>query len=504
MNGWHETKQVCTIQQVQLSWEHINWTQIKHEVENLQQKIFRETQIGNFRKVNQLQKLLVRSLFARRLAVRIITEINQGRNTPGINGKLYKTANEKEKLVENLKFKDYIPNPVRTVWIPKPNGDKRKLGIPTIRDRAMQTLCLLAMDPEWEAKFEPHSFGFRPGRSALDTVHHIYSTLMHQKGRRPHPGWVLDADISKCFDNIDHEALLAKIKGSPFQKTIKGWLKVGTVSKIGFERTMKGTPQGGAISPLLANIALDGLERQFGIYTRTGNYKSPAHRSGQDKDVALFRYADDFIILAPSKESLINYILPKVRIFLSKVGLSLNEGKTRILNVSEGFKFLGFTFQRFYRRDGSIRVLLFVPSRERLDRFLTNLKKYIRYYWNKDVKELIKGLNRRIIGFCNYFKWSSAYKAFSYLSHRIWELLWRWACRRHHKRNITWIRQYYWKTVGNSNWIFSHQGVHMREPYTLCAQWWKYPKVRIHTSPYDLTAFNYWKERRERYKRSKP
>ncbi|KKL90008.1 hypothetical protein LCGC14_1908990 [marine sediment metagenome] len=310
MNGWHETKHVCTIQHVQLSWEHINWTQIKHEVENLQQKIFRETQIGNFRTVNQLQKLLVRSFSARRLAVRIITEINQGRNTPGINGKLYKTANEKEKLVESLKFKDYIPNPVRTVWIPKPNGDKRKLGIPTIRDRVMQSLCLLAMDPEWEAKFEPHSFGFRPGRSALDTVHHIYSTLIHQKGRRPHPGWILDADISKCFDNIDHEALLAKIKGSPFQKTIKTWLKVGTVSKIGFERTTKGTPQGGAISPLLANIALDGLERQFGIYTRTGNYKSPAHRSGLDKDVALFRYADDFIILAPSKESLIQLYSP--------------------------------------------------------------------------------------------------------------------------------------------------------------------------------------------------
>ena len=229
MNGWYETKQVCTIQQVQLNWEHINQTQIKHEVENLQQKIFRETQIGNFRNVKQLQKLLVRSLSARRLAVRGITGVNRGRNTPGIDGKLYNTANVKEKLVESLKNKDYTPNHVRTVWIPKPNGDKRKLGIPTIRDRVMQTLCLLAMDPEWEAKFEPHSFGFRPGRSAFDAVHHIFSTLIHQKGRRPHPGWVLDADISKCFDNIDHGTLLEKIKNSPFQKTIKAWLKSGTL-----------------------------------------------------------------------------------------------------------------------------------------------------------------------------------------------------------------------------------------------------------------------------------
>jgi len=223
-----------------------------------------------------------------------------------------------------------------------------------------------------------------------------------------------------------------------------------------------------------------------------------------DKDVAFFRYADDFIVIAPSREVITRYIIPKVKSFLLEIGLNLNEAKTRIVNISEGFRFLGFEFRRFYRRDGSIKEFSHFPSRERLDRFLANLKLYIRSNWNVDVKDLIRGLNRRIRGFCNYYKWSKAYKAFSYLSHRIWEILWQWAKRRHRrKRGRKWIRDRYWKSIGNSKWIFSFEGVHMIEPYSLTAQWWKYPKVRIHTSPYDYNALAYWEKRRNRYKGSK-
>lgn len=492
---------VQTNQRMQLDWNKVNWSQIKHQVEKIQQKIFRETQTGNFREVNNLQRLLVRSLPARLWAVRLITEINSGRSTPGVDGRLYRTARQKINLVECLKFKNYKPKPIKVRWIPKPNGSKRKLGIPTIMDRAMQSLVLLALDPEWEAKFEPHSFGFRPGRSAIDTISHMWKTLVHQKGHRPHPGWVFDADISKCFDNINHDALLIKLNGSPFRKIIRAWLKCGAINRIGFERTKKGTPQGGVISPLLANIALDGLERQFGIYTKTGNYKPPSHRSGFDKDVAFFRYADDFIILAPSREVLVDYIIPKVKSFLLKVDLKLNEAKTRIVNVSEGFNFLGFRFQRYYRRNGSIKEFAYYPCRDRLDRFLAKLKLYVRRNWNVDVKELIKGLNRRIRGFCNYFKWSKAYKAFGYLSHRIWEILWQWAKKRHpRRRGRKWIRNRYWKTVGNSRWIFSFEGIHMVEPYNLTAQWWKWPRVRLHTSPYDPNELEYWKNRRQKHR----
>jgi RNA-directed DNA polymerase len=429
MGRRHETKQsfVCTNQRVQIDWDQINWSHVKHQVERIQQKIFRDAQTGNFRSVNQLQKLLVKSFFARLWAVRHITEISTGKFTPGIDGRLYRTAKQKMSLAESLKFKNYKPQPVKVRYIPKPKGGIRKLGIPTIQDRVMQKLVLLAMEPEWEAKFEPHSFGFRPGRNAIDAVSHIWNTLVHRKGCRIHPGWVFDADISNCFDNIDHGALLSKIEGSPFQRIVGAWLKSGAISQIGFERTERGTPQGGVISPLLANIALDGLERQFGLYWKTGSYKVSSRRKGYDKDLALYRYADDFIIIAPSREVLIKYVIPKVKSFLLTVGLNLNEAKTHIINVSEGFKFLGFEFRRFYRRDGSIKEFIYSPNRERLDRFLNQLKNYIRHCWNIDVKDLIKGLNRRIRGFCNYFKWSKAYKAFSYLSFRIWEILWQWA-----------------------------------------------------------------------------
>ena len=360
----------------------------------------------------------------------------------------------------------------------------------------MQALVVLAMNPEWEAKFEPHSFGFRPGRSAIDAISHISDTLRHRKGRVPHPGWIFDADISKCFDNIDHGAILDKISGNPFRGVIEAWLKSGSISRVGFERAKKGTPQGGVISPLLANIVLDGLERLFGIYTRTGNYKAPSVRAGRDKGVALFRYADDFIVLAPSRAVLIEHVIPKIKHFLSTIGLSLNEGKTRIVHISEGFTFLGFEFRRYYRRDGSIKEFSYFPARKRLDRFLSGLKDYIRLNWNVDVKMLIMGLNRRIRGFCNYYKWCNAWKAFSYLTFRIWEIMWRWAKKRHpRKRNHKWIVKRYWKSVGHSKWVFSCQGIHLIQPYTLYVQWWKRPKVRIFTSPYDPNAADYWRKR---------
>ena len=469
MEGRRETGNfVRTNQRVQVDWDQVNWFQVNHQVESKQQEIFRETQIGNFRKVNQFQKLLVRSLSARLWAVHLVTERNKGKTTMGIDGRLYRTNEQKVGLTESLLFKNYKPAPVKIRWIAKPSGGKRKLGIPTIKDRAMQSLILLALEPEWEAKFEPHSFGFRPGRSAIDAVNHIWTTLTHQKGRRPHPGWIFDADISKCFDNIDHEALLMRLNGNPFRKYIRAWLKCGAISQVGFERTEKGTPQGGVISPLLANIALDGMERQFGIYSRTGTYLSPSKRRKNNKDVAFFRYADDFIVVAPSRGVIVNYIIPKVKSFLQSVGLLLNEGKTRIVNVSDGFEFLGFKFQRYFRRDGSIKEFAYFPSRKRLDRFITNLKNYLKYNWNVDVKILINGLNKRIRGFCNYYKWSKALKSFAYLSHRIWEVLWQWARKRHpRKRGRKWIRNHYWRAIGNSKWTFSHQGVHLIEPYTL-------------------------------------
>nr|MDO8086901.1 reverse transcriptase domain-containing protein [Candidatus Sigynarchaeum springense] len=261
----------------------------------------------------------------------------------------------------------------------------------------------------------------------------------------------------------------------------------------------KGTPQGGVISPLLANIALDGLERQFGIYSANGKYLVPSHRRGISKDVAVYRYADDFIVLAPSREVLETHVIPKVREFLATMGLDLNDAKTRVVNVEEGFTFLGFTFRRYRRRNGEIREFECTPSRERIDKFMARISEFVWSRRNGDVKELIESLNRKIIGFCNYFKWSRAYRAFSYLSFRLWELMWRWAKNRHYRRGAKWIRKRYWRAGGRNKWVFSFEGVNLVQPCRLTTQWWKWPRVRIQASPYNPDETEYWANRWKGY-----
>jgi len=480
------------------SWLNFNHKKAKKDVHKLQQKIYQATRDKDFRKVTRLQKLLVKSLSARYLAVRRVTT-NKGGLTPGVDDILVVSPKQKWDLVEELRnLKSYHAKPIRTVYIPKKDGSKRKLGIPTIKDRAMQALLTCALEPEWEAKFEPNSFGFRPGRSAIDAIHYIGRMFILRKGRKPHPGWVLDADISACFDNINHGYLLNKLKGFPFIHLVNMWLKCGAVSEIGFTLTEKGTPQGGIISPLLANIALDGLERQFGIYTKSGFYYGPSERRGNNKLVALYRYADDFIVLAPSKKILEEHVIPTIGEFLHPIGLSFNSAKTRIVNISEGFDFLGFHFQRFTRKDGSIKEFIYSPARSRVDRFLRDLKIWIRKQQSIPVHEIIKGLNRRIRGFCNYFKWGNAHKMFAYLNHRLFRIVWNWTRHRHQrKRGARWLKYHYWRPIPNEGWVFNYNGHRLLLPYKLTTQWWKRPPVRIHTSPFDPKSQPYWKHRKQ-------
>lgn len=499
------TNNCQTVQSVQggqrqsaaITWTTMNRSVAKRNVHMIQQKIFQATRNKDYRTLQRHKKLLAKSLYARFLAVLQVTS-NQGRYTPGVDGKILTTPEEKWALVESLRnIKDYHPDPVRVIYIPKKDGSKRKLGIPTIKDRAMQMLIYLTMVPEWEAKFEPHSFGFRTGRSPIDAVHYIGRRFVSFKGQRPHPGWVLDADISACFDNINHEALLTKLIGEPHIHLIKAWLKCGAISSIGFVPTEKGTPQGGVISPLLANIALDGMERLFGIYNRNGNYVTPSARKGKNKDISLYRYADDYIVLVPSKRILKEYVIPKLRKFLDTVGLEFNRAKTRIVNVSEGFDFLGFHFRRFYRRDGSFKEFMYHPCRNRVDFFLRNLKIWLRKSQHLAVQDVIKGLNQKIRGFCNYFKWSNAHKAFAYMGHRLFYMLWNWVRHRHQKkRSAQWLRYRYWQPkAGGIQWEFHFKGVDLIQPNKLTVQWWKRPPVKIHSSPFDPNEQVYWKKR---------
>jgi RNA-directed DNA polymerase len=269
-------------------WSDINWTAVEANVRRLQGRIYRATVAGEHAKVKNLQKLLVRSMSAKLLAIRRITQENQGKHTAGIDGVVCATPDARLSLLkEGLSLKGYRPKPVRRVYIPKANGKQRPLGIPTVKDRVMQAIVKLALEPEWESRFEANSYGFRPGRSCQDAIEAIHTTL----NRRGCSQWVLDADISGCFDHIEHEALLRRLP--VFTTTIRRWLQAGVVEFGQLRPSEAGTPQGGVISPLLANIALDGLERAFGSEGPEGKPVQPALRKGPNKGLNLIRYADD-------------------------------------------------------------------------------------------------------------------------------------------------------------------------------------------------------------------
>ena len=271
-----------------MEWSDVDWTTTEAVVRRIQDRIFRAAKADDGAKVKNLQKLLVRSRSAKLLAIRQVTQQNAGRHTPGIDGVVCKTPEDRVALLESgLDLKGYKPKPVRRVYIPKANGKLRPLGIPTVKDRVMQAVVKLALEPEWEPRFEANSHGFRPGRCTMDAIEAIYNHLAKRGASR----WILDADITGCFDNIAHGPLLAKLP--TFTRTIERWLKAGAVELGDWRENKAGTPQGGIISPLLANIALDGLERLFDDKTRTGNYIPPSRKKGDNRGVSLIRYADD-------------------------------------------------------------------------------------------------------------------------------------------------------------------------------------------------------------------
>ena len=324
------------------SWSSIDWPAVERNVRRLQERIFRASQDGEPAKVKSLQKLLVRSSSAKLLAIRKATQINRGKRTPGIDGVVCHLPPRRLAMFrKGLSLRGYHPKPVRRVYIPKADGKERPLGIPTMLDRVMQALVKLALEPEWEPRFEANSYGFRPGRCTMDAIEALHRTLSKPGSSQ----WILDADIAKCFDRIEHAALLGRLP--VFTTTIRRWLNAGVVELGALDPTTMGTPQGGIISPLLANIALDGMERLFGAERPDGRQIAPKQRRGQNWGISLIRYADDFVVTAPSREVLEGYVIPRVAEFLASRGLELSQAKTRIVHIDDGFDFLGFNLRHF-------------------------------------------------------------------------------------------------------------------------------------------------------------
>jgi RNA-directed DNA polymerase len=455
----------------QTAWSGIDWAAAEAAVRRLQDRIYRAAAAGNGRRVKNLQKLLVRSTSAKRLAVRRMTQQNAGRNTPGVDGVVCRTPESRTRLAAGLSLRDCRPRPVRRVRIPKSDGRTRPLGIPTIRDRALQMLVKMALEPEWETRFETNSYGFRPGRCTMDAIVALHLTLAPAGASE----WLLDADISGCFDNLGHQPLLARLPA--FTTTIRRWLKAGTVELGTWKPTTAGAPQGAPLSPLLANVALDGMERLFGAEDERGRHVRPGLRRGSNHGISLIRYADDLVVTAPTREVLETYVGPKLSAFLGERGLRLSEAKTRIVHIDEGFDFLGFCIRRDRRRGSDLRFIYTYPSKRSVERMKRKVKGISVQGTKQSFDELLRQMARALRGWAMYFRHGASKATFSYLGSYQWHRLLGWLKRKHRTRGWRWLRRRYSKR----GWWPEYDGVRMFNPADIPIVRYRYRGANIPT-----------------------
>jgi RNA-directed DNA polymerase len=409
------------------TWEQIDWTQCERNVRRLQARIVKATQEKRWGKVKALQRLLTCSFSGKALAVKRVTD-NQGKRTPGVDGVLWKTPASKRKAIGTLRRRGYCPQPLRRVHIPKPNGKLRPLGIPVMKDRAMHAVQLQALEPIAETTADKNSYGFRPGRSTADAIGQCFLTL----GKPDSAPWILEGDIRGCFDNISHEWMLRQIPTD--KELLRKWLKAGFMENRILFPTEAGTPQGGIISPTLANLTLDGLETLL-------KEKFPAWRKPNPK-VNLVRYADDFIITGATKEVLENEVKPLVEQFMRNRGLQLSPEKTCVTPIEQGFDFLGQNLRKFGGR------LLTRPSRKNTHAFLEKVRQCIRTNNGVSQAKLIRRLNPIIRGWANYHRHVVAMETFKRVEWIVRNCLWRWAKRQHRNKGAQWVFQRYWHPMG--------------------------------------------------------
>jgi RNA-directed DNA polymerase len=485
-----------------VEWKDLNWRKLERVTFKLQKRIFQASSRGDVKAVRQLQKTLINSWSAKCIAVRRVTQDNQGKNTAGVDGIKSLTPKQRMSLVGRLKLTNKV-KPTRRVNIPKPGTtETRPLGIPTINDRALQALVKLALEPEWEALFEPNSYGFRPGRSCHDAIGAIFLSIRYKSK------YVLDADISKCFDRINHKALISKINTYPtLSRQIKVWLRAGYMDGKELFPTNDGTPQGGVISPLLANIALHGMEERVKQYAET--LKGKQNKQHKRESLSLIRYADDFVIIHDDL-NVVKKCQEIIAKWLSDMGLELKPSQTKLTHTlnkidgNVGFEFLGFHIQQ--HRVGNYRcaknpkgtllgfTTLITPSKAKIKTHLVKIAKVIDTHKTAPQAALISKLNPIIRGWSNYYSTVVSKATFSKVDTLTYDKLRAWA-RTRGKGSIN--KDKYWRTVGDKDWCFSTEdGIelfnHASTPIV------RHTKVKGKASPFN-GDWIYWSKRRGEY-----
>jgi RNA-directed DNA polymerase len=464
-------------------WDQANWLHIEAEVKRLQVRIAKAVREGRWGKVKALQHLLTRSHGGKMLAVRRVTE-NRGKRTPGVDGRIWSSPAARWNGMLSLRHRGYRTMPLRRIYIPKSNGKKRPLGIPCMRCRAMQALWKLALEPVAETLADPNSYGFRPERSTADAIEQCFIAL----ARRASPEWILEGDIRGCFDNFSHSWFLEHI---PMDKVIlRKWLQAGYIDEGTRFETRAGTPQGGIVSPVIANMALDGLEAA--VYASVGGSELARRKA----KLNVIRYADDFVVTSTSKEVLESRVLPAIRRFMAERGLELAEEKTRITHLAEGFDFLGQNVRKY---DGK---MLIRPARKSIKSLLEKVRGIIKGNASATQEALIQQLNPVIRGWAMYHRHVVAKATFSLIDSHVWRLLWKWAMRRHPTKGARWVKRRYFCTNGPRSWDFATKGpadsstasLRLFRAMTIAIA--RHVKVRGPANPFDPAWTTYFTRRR--------
>ena len=476
------------------AWEYVDWRRHEEQVRRLRSRIFKAVQEGDWPLARNLQKLMLRSWSNTLVSVRQVTQRNTGRKTAGIDGLVALTSQARAGMAVQVHatIGSHRPSPVRRVYVPKARdkAKMRPLGIPVILDRCHQARVRNALEPEWEARFEPRSYGFRPGRGCHDAIESLFQTLCGKAKRV----WILDADLASAFDKISHEPLLEMIGGFPAKGMIAGWLKAGVFEAgKGFAPTGEGTPQGGIISPLLLNIALHGLEEAAGVRYRTGIHAGDI-RGGSP---ALTRYADDLVVCCHSRQQA-EQVKARLAGWLEPRGLVFNEAKTRIVPLSAGFDFLGFNLRRY--QNGK---LLIKPGVMAIKRFRKRLAKEFRALRGSNITAVLAKIVPIIRGWVAYYRMVVSARAFHDLTGYLWKLTYKWACWSHPNKPKDWIvGRYFGKfaKLRNDRWVFGDRNTGAYLPKPAWTTIVRHTLVKGGASPDDPALARYWAQRRQKVK----